>query len=150
MNFYFHIRKKDINDKDIPMKKHDLSLKKNLKRSKNKNACDIQQLALEHALAYFNKPWDQYLKDTSPQSSVPNYACCLHDGNQCSVIQKELNFNSCIVYKKFQQNSELTENFTVFNEEPSTTKMQEKDKRSTKNIKNDSSQSWRDLHGLNL
>lgn len=98
--YYIHFRKKDFDEKELPVRKHDVLHKKSSKNHKRgKNECDIHQLAIEHALAYFRKPWDHYLKEKS-QASAPICESYLCEDIPRSINQKEANINSCLVYQK--------------------------------------------------
>lgn len=87
---YIHFRKKDFESKNVSGKRYEPSMKKISKQSKNsKNAYELQQLAMEHALAYFNKPWDYYLKEEAESKS-----------KRISNFQEDNNFNSCVTCTK--------------------------------------------------
>jgi PX domain-containing protein kinase-like protein len=142
MNLYFiNFRKKEFGD--VSIKKHDLSFKKNLKRSKN--TCDIHQLAVEHALAYFNKPWDYYLKDKSSGVSSTKLKSCLNDGDQCNVPQKEVNFNSCLMNQRYKESGEHNKKCNKNTKQPLSLNEQ-KGKRNLQDVlvKYVPSESWKD------
>ena len=104
MNLYFHhFRKKDFESKDERKKKNDAKGKKQSKSTKNAyEQIQLHQLALEHALAYFNKPWDYYLKEKSSSKAKPKR---VHQEMQPCINmdeeEEEVNFNSYLMYQNY-------------------------------------------------
>lgn len=106
MNLYFHhFRKKDFEpSKDSSSKKKNDSKRNKEKVSKSsKNAyeqIELHQLAVEHALAYLNKPWDYYLeKEKSSKSKSKRMNNETHSRKQS--VEEEVNFNSYLAYQNY-------------------------------------------------
>lgn len=104
MNLYFHhFRKKDFEPaRDSSSKKKNDSKRNKEKTSKStKNAyeqIELHQLALDHALAYFNKPWDYYLE--KEKSSSKSKSKCVNNESR-SRKEEEVNFNSYLAYQNY-------------------------------------------------
>lgn len=114
MNFYCMHRQKQ-RESAIP-EKPEMSTRKTPKFKNPKNTFNIQDLAKEHALAYFQKPWDYYLK--SDEACATNNRNCATRMNfeDSRIVSRDLN-SGC--YKKYSYNDtiQLSEKKVQFSSE---------------------------------
>lgn len=114
MNLYFHhFRKKDFEPSKDSSKKKDSKKSKDKASKSTKNAyeqIELHQLALEHALAYFTKPWDYYLEKEKPSSKRKSK--CVNNESR-SRKEEEVNFNSYLPYQNYEDVESLKSDMIV-------------------------------------
>lgn len=93
-----------------------MSTRKTPKFKNEKNAFNIQNLAKEHALAYFQKPWDYYLKSDEACATINRNCATRMNFDDSRIVSRDSN-SGCNKKYTYYDTIQLSEKKVHFSSE---------------------------------